>query len=681
MNKTDVTFSTRKDEKIHYGVSWYPEMWPESEWAADVDRMQEVGFTIIRAFEFAWKRFEPEEGVYDFSWAVKVLDLLHAAGIQVMIGTPTAAPPAWLTAKDPEVLGTLANGKRQTHGQRKHYNPHSRVYREHACRIVARMAQALGDHPAVHSWQIDNEMSGFDYGSETREAFHAWLQKTYGDIDTLNQVWGLDFWSQAYDNFEQIPLVEARVGSIERPERHHPSLIMAIARFQNEGWTDFIAAQVAEIRKGPQPDVLITSNMTGFITAMDWAKHFQVLDRAGASMYADLSFYHYNFIRFDRLRAEKPAPYWLLETAPNWSGGGPVWNIHHDERGIKAFTWLSILMGGSMALYWQWRSHWAGQEMQHGTCVSQRGAWMPGKAAWQELAADFKTHGDFLLAHPAPRGPVGILASSENAWLFSIDPIHPDNRYADRLRDKVQMPLVHHHYHRDILNDDSDFAAYKVLIVYQAAILPERTRKRLLAWVAAGGRLLLGPLTGNRTEEMTLWRESDYGGLEDLMGADQALRFSPHWVEETIEVSFADGTSCHPEIWCDAFAPREGTEVLATYRGGYGDGLPAVVSCGYGDGRVITTGCPLSEESYLDLFRQLAAEVGVEPLARDGEGVLCCPRVNAEGALVALGMVNTRKDTATLHVPRCGVDLLTGETCGPGISFQPLQVRLMTFST
>ena len=82
------------DSQVHLGASWYPEMWPPEEWPKDIARMQEVGFTLIRLFEFAWKRFEPQEGVYDFDWAREILDQLHAAGIQAMIGTPTAAPPA-----------------------------------------------------------------------------------------------------------------------------------------------------------------------------------------------------------------------------------------------------------------------------------------------------------------------------------------------------------------------------------------------------------------------------------------------------------------------------------------------------------------------------------------------------------------------------------------------------------
>jgi beta-galactosidase GanA len=673
---TDPTTAVAADSQLHYGASWYPEMWPASEWPGDVAKMKEVGFTLVRVFEFAWKRFQPSENEWSFDWAREVLDLLHAAGIQAMIGTPTAAPPAWLTTAYPEVLGTKADGKREIHGKRKHYNPHSVKYLEFSRRIVAKMVEELGDHPAVHSWQIDNEMSGFDYGEETQRLFREWLAQEYGDIETLNSTWGLDFWSQAYDSFDQVPMVTANVGSIEQPERHHPSLLQAIARFQNQGWTQFMAEQVAEIRKSSNCPV--TTNLTGYIGQMDWWRHFRVMDRAGVSMYADLAYYYYNYMRFDRLRGEKDAPFWMLETAPNWSGGGPVWNIHHDERGIRAFTWLSMLMGGTMVLYWQWRSHWAGQEMQHGTCVSQTGAWMPGKSTWMQMAREFKELGDFLIAHPAQKGPVAIMASCENAWLFSIDPIHPSNRYSDRIRDAVQMPLVRRHIQRDLIHTEADFSAYKLLIVPQLAMMPEETKARLGEWVAAGGRLLLGPLSGNRTMEMTLWKESNYGGLEDLMGADQSQRFSPHWVEETIDVVFEGGGSCHPEIWCDAFTPREGTEVLARYRGGYGDGEAAVVSRRHGEGRVITLGCPLDETCYMALFDTLAAEAGVEPCATGGEGVVSCPRIDpATGELAALGLVNSRKEPATIHLPFSGEDLLNGGSCGGEITLEPLQVRLI----
>lgn len=665
------------DEQIHLGASWYPEMWQPEEWPKDIARMREVGFTLVRLFEFAWKRFEPREGEFEFDWALQILDQLHAAGIKAMLETPTAAPPAWLTSNYPEVLQTKADGTCKTHGQRKHYNHHSVKYREFASRIARKMAQELGSHPAVHSWQIDNEMSGFDYGPETKQRFHAWLEETYESVENLNKTWGLDFWSQAYDRFDQVPLCTASVGSIAVPERHHPSLIMAIARFQNEAWTSFIREQADEIRKRCSHPV--TTNMTGFIGQMDWPAHFRKLDRSGTSLYADLSYVHINYSKMDRLRVDKPEPWWMLETAPNWSGGGPIWNIHHDADGIRNFAWMSMLLGGSMVLFWQWRSHWAGQEMQHGTCVSQTGQWMPGKETWAQLAQDFKQHGQWLLNHPAQRGPVAIMANCENAWVFSIDPIDPENQYAKRILEDYYMPLKRAHYHRDIIDEQADLSPYKLVICPHLAILREETRLKLAKWVSEGGMLLLGPLTGTRSEEMTAWTNHTFGGLEDLMGADSSIRFTAHWVEETIDVTFTDGTTCHPKYWCEGFAPRGETEVLARYNGGYGNGHPAVVLRELGKGRVVTVGCPLEDKAYMKLVWDLAAGAGIFPEVTGSASILACPRVNADGTPAGIGLVNTVKSAQTALLPREATDLLSGEVVSGEISLKPLEVRVLKF--
>lgn len=141
---------------------------------------------------------------------------------------------------------------------------------------------------------------------------------------------------------------------------------------------------------------------------------------------------------------------------------------------------------------------------------------------------------------------------------------------------------------------------------------------------------------------------------------------------------FGDGSSCHPEIWCDAFAPHEGTDVLARYQGGYGDGEVAVVSKTHGKGRVISLGCPLDEACFMALFNLLATEVGVEPCASGGEGVVCCPRVDpATGEIVALGLVNSRKEAASITIPFGGEDLLNGGWCEGEVTLEPLQVRLV----
>ncbi|TVR09512.1 MAG: hypothetical protein EA401_12935 [Planctomycetota bacterium] len=666
--------------QVTIGASWYPEMWPISEWERDADRMAELGFNLMRLFEFAWHRCEPHPGQYDFAWARRVMDLLHARGIQVMIGTPTAAPPAWLSTMHPEILGTGPDGKRQSHGKRKHYNHHSVVYREYCRQIVGKMVEALADHPALHSWQIDNEMSGYDYGPETRAAFHAWLERRFGSVEALNAAWGLEFWSQAYQSFDQVPLCVAEVGSRETPERHHPSLLLAIAEFQNEAWQSFIGNQSAVIRAaGEWP---ITTNKTGWVGGgMNWSPIFADLDCVGASIYADLSYYHNNVGRYDAMRGQKPgSPYMLLETAPNWSGGGPIWNIHHEPRGIEVMSWMSTLMGGCSTLFWQWRSHWAGQEMQHGTHVSQTGKWMPGKEAWQALASGYQQHGAWLMQHPPRQADIGIMVSTVSSWVFSIDPIHPSNRYEERLREDYHMPLVRRHYWRDLVPVEGDLSHYKVLILPHLPILPSATREGLRQWVEEGGRLLLGPLTGTRREDMTTWTDQEFGGLEELMGGASSVRFSPHWVEDTIEVLFDDDHRAQPRIWCEGFT-CDGAEVRATYHGGWGHGHAAVLDHRYGQGRVITVGCPTDEDTYIKLVQELCADVGVGPVADGGDRVLVIPRDDQQGHTVAYAVINYGKSEDTVTLISDGIDLLSGESIDVECQMPPLSVRIVDIAS
>ncbi len=662
-----------RDERILIGASWYPETWPEDEWPKDVRRMREIGFNVVRMFEFAWHRFEPAENEFDFGWASRVMDLCHEAGIAVMAGTPTAAPPAWLTSKYPEVLKTGPDGRRATHGRRRHYSVCSVTYRDFCARMVSKMVEALGDHPALHSWQVDNEMGGADFGEETAGRFHLWLKERYGTIDELNRAWGLEFWSQAYGSFDQIPLPTASVGAREVQERHHPSLVIAAARFNTEAWSSFIGRQCEVIRAGS--DKPVTTNMTSGL-GMNWFRHNRALDRVGFSMYRDVAHYHWNLQNFDRMRAEKPAPYWLLETAPSWSAGGRIWNIHRDAKGVRAMSWMSTIMGGSMTLFWQWREHRAGQEMLHGTLVTATGKWRPNRDAMKRLASEYAEHGRWLIDHPPAKADAAIVLSSEAAWAFSIDPTDEDMEYATRWRDDFYLPLERRHIWRDVVHESADLSHYKIIVMPLMPMVAAETRARLRDWVREGGCLLLGPMTGFRTAEFTAFTDREFGGLEELMGAGSSVRFPAGWIEERFTVEFADGMSTRTRAWCEGFETTTG-EALAHYRGEYGDGHVAIVRNRFGKGTVITLGCLVSEEVYVKLVTELLEARGVKPVASGSPGVVVVPRANADGTIAGYGLVNITEEPQKVTLPVAGTDMLTGERAGPEIALDPLGVMLV----
>jgi beta-galactosidase GanA len=655
---------------IRIGSSWYPEMWPEDQWAVDIGRMKNLGFNIVRMFEFAWHRLEPEEGRFDFGWARRILDLCYEAGIQVIVGTPTAAPPAWLSAKYPEILRMDSDNRRASHGQRKHYSVYSARYRIDCARIVGAIAEGLGNHPAIVGWQIDNEMGGLDFSDEAATGFRDWLKRRFENVAALNRLWGLEFWSQAYADFEQIPLPPVSFGGAEIGERHHPSLIMAAARYNNDAWSSFIALQCEIIRRHSSRP--ISTNMTPGLQ-MDWFAHNRPLDRVGLSTYRDLDHYAWTLAFFDRMRAEKAAPFWILETSPSWSAAGRIWNIHHSGDGVRAFSWLTLLCGADTLLYWQWRQHWAGQEMLHGVLVNSTGRWSATARDIGAFAHDAHEQAAWLAAHPPAAADLAIMLSPQAAWAFSIDPTDDDMSYETRWREDYYLPLANSHIWREVIGPDGDLSRYRVLLLPLLPIVPPDLRSRILAWVNAGGVLVLGPLSGNRSEDMTAFTDRELGGLEEIIGAQCALEFTVKWVEKSVWLQSSDGRKSSLRGSCAGFEPTT-AETLARYAGGYGDGMAGIVQNRFGKGYVITIGGQIQPSMYLELVNSAMRIAGIRPLAEGGEGVAVIPRVDAAGAIAAFGVVNLTEQEQAIELPCPTIDRLGGGSLPRKFVLAPLQV-------
>ena len=187
------------------GTAWYPEQWPESRWEGDLTLMQKAGVHFVRVGEFAWSRMEPEEGRYDLDWLDRAVTAAAKHDIYTVLGTPTAAPPAWLTKKYPETLRTKEDGRKDEHGNRAQGNWANPKYREMARKIAEQMAKRFGHNPNVLGWQIDNEYSQVSYDPETRAQFQQWLKARYGTLDNLNARWTTSYWSESYTAWDQIP--------------------------------------------------------------------------------------------------------------------------------------------------------------------------------------------------------------------------------------------------------------------------------------------------------------------------------------------------------------------------------------------------------------------------------------------------------------------------------------------
>jgi beta-galactosidase len=261
---------------MYFGADYYPEHWvfpfdgtaeePESRWEQDAQLMAHVGMNVVRMGEFSWGLCEREEGKYDFAWLRRAMDAFAKYGVKIVLGTPTAAPPLWLSQSHPEILPLDENGLPRRDGTRRAYCMNSDVYWEYSQKIVRAMVEALGDHPDLVAWQIDNgvgrDHTEYAFNPETKRDWHAWLKAKYDNVDLLNERMGLRFWGQVVTDFTHVPM------PMTAPAAHNPALLTDWRRFSSDTCVAFVRMQ-AEILRELTPKIPVTTTIRPYATQLD----------------------------------------------------------------------------------------------------------------------------------------------------------------------------------------------------------------------------------------------------------------------------------------------------------------------------------------------------------------------------------------------------------------------------
>ncbi len=591
---------------VAVGVSWYPEQWPEDRWATDLDMMKATGFNTVRVAEFAWSRMEPQEGRFDFAWLDRAIAAAQARGFMVVIGTPTAAPPAWLTQTYPDTLRVDENGTRAGHGGRRQFSFASRRYRHLARRIATEMAKRYGHHPAVVGWQIDNEVGPASFDPEAVAAWHAVLKTRYGSIDELNRRWATQYWSQWYNDFDQVPL--------HQTGQQNPGLLLDFRHFTTATWTDYVQNQARGIRPLIDPRMWITTNTMFWNAGFDHFAMHRDLDIAAWDNYiADgRPDWVANGANHDLVRGYKQRNFWLMETQPGRVDWVPV-NRALDPGQVRELAWQSVEHGADGVLYWQWRPARNGQETYHGAILGQDGTPNPIHAEIARVAADL-TAAAPLLADTQPAAKVGFLFSYDSRWAIDLQRHHRDfdpvKAFTDFYRPfRTQSQGVH------ILPPDAALAAYPLVVAPSLNVVTQADADALAAYVRRGGHLVLGPRSGMKDDANALWPQRQPGPLADLLGARVSQYYA---LDQAIGVTGAvDGKVA---IWAEALEPQaRDTRTLATFTdpGGWLDGKPAIVTRKVGRGSITYVGAWLDPQAMAALATRLLADAGIRPTVAD----------------------------------------------------------------
>jgi len=628
------------------GTAWYPEQWPESRWDADLALMQKAGMHMVRVGEFAWSRMEPAEGQYDLDWLERAITAAAKHGIVTVIGTPSAAPPVWLTQRYPETLRTMDDGRKDQHGNRQQFNFANPKYREQARAMAQQLAKRFGHNPNVVGWQIDNEYANVSFDAETRQQFQQWLKATYGTLDNLNARWTTSYWSETYFDWNQVPI---QVGY------GNPGLLLSWMRFVSDTWRSYQKNQIEVIRANADPRQFITTNMMGWFNGYDHYTVAQDLDLAAWDDYVGQG--HLDPVKngaaHDLTRGFKGKNFWVMETQP----GGVNWasiNNWLDKGEVRAMAWHDIGHGADTVSYWQWRSALNGQEQYHGTIVGPDGGPDPLYEEIAQIGREFEKASP-ALAGTSVKSDVAVLHSYDSRWAIewqkhnkNYDPVDEILSFYGPLRAISQSV--------DIVPPTASLVQYKLVVAPGLNVLTNEGSNNLMSYVKNGGHLVLGQRSAMKDVDNGLWPQRQPGPLADLLGGRVEQYYA---LVDAVPVEGKWGTG-DGQLWAELLSTQApDVEVLMRYgkSNGWLDGQPAAITRKVGKGRITYLGAWLDKKTMAQAANWMTEVSNVKPaLGPVPEGVEVYPRYGANGAVYVL--VNFSKSPQTIKLPRAMKDVL-----------------------
>ncbi len=653
-------------DAILLGTAWYPEQWPESRWEQDLQLMEAAHIKMVRVAEFAWSAMEPSEGHYEFGWLDRAIEMAAKHGIVTVLGTPTATPPAWLTYKYPDTLRIEESGQRAIHGNRAHGNVTSPRYLQLCRQIAEQMANHFGHNPNVVGWQIDNEngYANMSYDDHTRQLFQEWLKAKYKTLDSLNTHWTTAYWSQTYDNWNEIPIP---IGG------HNPGLMLEWKRFVTDTWNDYDKNQIDVMKPHLDARQFITSNFMGFFDGFDHYMLSEPLTFASWDDYVGTGQVDpaRNGLTHDLTRGFKRQNFWVMETQPgavNWHAV----NNFLNKGSIRAMAWQAIGHGADTVSYWQWRSALNGQEQYHGTLLGADGTPVPFYQEAAQIGADFsKAQAAFKGTQPVSE--VALLQSYDSRWAIDfqkhnkkydqIDVLESYYRGLQKLAQSV-----------DVISPYAPLSGYKLVVAPDLNVLPDDLAKHLMEYVQNGGQLVLGPRSGMKDQFNALLPERQPGALVQPLGGRVEQYYA---LDQDFPVSGTWGSG-KVSVWAEQMkqlAPD--AEVLMRYgkANGWLDEQPDVITRAVGKGRITYIGAILDDKLMDAATTWMIQKSGVGPaLGPVPDGVDVSRRKG--GGKQVFVLVNFTQAAQHVNLPRA-MQFVLGNKQGQALDLGPYGVEVL----
>jgi beta-galactosidase len=606
-------------DTILYGAAYYHEYMPYERLDKDVELMKRAAISIVRVGESTWTSWEPREGEFQFAWMDRVVDAMHAAGIKVVMGTPSYSIPPWLYAKHPEVmvipLGQVRT-PREFYGMRQNMDISHPVYRQYCERVIRMIAERYAKHPGVIGWQIDNETGAYGTaGPNVQAGFKQWLQRKFGTVEALNQAWGLVYWGQLLGSWDELP---PRDGIL------NPGWKLEWERYQRSLVTDFLGWQAKLVREYVPARQWVTQDFHGATRyAVDSQQISKFLDVASINPYHDtqdrLDGWWISFMG-DFTRSMKRAPYFVTETNAQTIGWDAKGQFPPYDGQLRLQAWAHVASGAHMVEYWHWHSLHNGQETYWKGLLGHD---LEPNRVYQEAArigGELRRVGPQLAGMTA-KNRVAILHSVDSHWGMQFMPIADTGR-DERGRDKANYASVEDQLHKALYDlnvgadfvfaEEPDFTGYDVLVVPPLYVASDALLQKIADFAKAGGHVLLTLKSGFTNEWNSVRFTRAPGPLREACGFSYqefsslkqplALRGDP----------FGAGPENQASVWLDMLLP-ESAKPLAFYDHPFFGKYPALTRNAFGKGTVTYQGTILTDALQEKVVGDVLKQAGIVP--------------------------------------------------------------------
>lgn len=518
-----------KTEKLYFGAAYYSEYLPYDRVEKDMEMMEKAGMNVIRIAESTWSTLEPQEGVYDFTHIDRMLDAAACHHISVIVGTPTYAVPTWLVKKYPDILAITQNG-RERYGHRQNMDITDPDYLSHAERVIRVLMEHVKDVPHVIGYQLDNETKSYGTaGPRVQAMFVDYLKENFPDINDFNHEFGLDYWSNRVNDWDDFPDVRGTINQ---------SLAAEFCKFQRSLVTKFLSWQADIVCEYKRDDQFITQNFDfdwtthsiGYQSQVDQYDASRCMTVAGADIYhpsneeltgAEIT------VCGNISRSLKKDNYLILETEAQ---GLTPWLPYPGQLRLQAYS--HIANGSNSVMYWHWHSihnaiesYWKGV-LSHDFSENEtyREAVVIGNE-WNKIGSHLK--------NLKKENKIAIMLDNASLTGFTQFPLEKAgaNGYNTVMR-WFSDALYRLNIEYDMISSrEQDFSGYECLIVPALYSAPESLLLALDSYVRNGGHLITTFRSGFSDEYLKIYPDMQPHILHECLGLHYDQFTHPHHVD------------------------------------------------------------------------------------------------------------------------------------------------------